>query len=88
MSQLVCQHAPASGSVELMQMSHGGPLVQGGACPVHGRLNGGGGEGEEEGDAGGGDKLAVPSSWEKDGITLLFPKVTTWRRSDAAVGER
>ena len=70
-----------------MQMSHGGPLVQGGACPVHGWSNGGGGEGEEEGDAGGGDKLAVPSSWEKDGITLLFPKVTTCRRSDAAVGE-
>ena len=53
---------------------------------MHGCSNGG--CGAQAGDPDGEGGLVVPSSWEKEGITgSLFPKETTWRRSDKAVGE-
>ena len=51
---------------------------------MQGRSNGGG---EQARGPDGGGGLAVPSNCEKEGMAGFFPKETTWRRSDKAVGE-
>ena len=49
---------------------------------------GAGGQGLEGGAPGVEEEgVAAPSSWVKDGIAGSFPKDTTWRRSDEAIGE-
>ena len=45
-------------------------------------VEGGGGR-----DAGGGEGVRSPSSWENDGIVGFLPTFITWRRSDDAAGE-
>ena len=55
---------------------------------MQGLSNGAGGQGSEGGAPGVEEEgVAAPSSWVKDGIAGSFPKDTTWRRSDEAIGE-